>query len=588
MPAENHPDDLRPQDLALSDAAQGSSDVSALSEQSVKTLVDSSTTGLNPTIAARTEGLAGMTLDGRYMVEKELSHGGIGVVYLARDLKLMGKPVVVKVLREDALRDEYVVRKFHHEKEALARLDHPGIVGILDAGELPDGKSYIVMQYVDGVTLRSVMRPEGMGLERTACVLKQVGSALSAAHERGVYHRDLKPENIMLQALDGSAEQVKIIDFGIARIRNSQVAPSTIGTVTAGTIAYMSPEQLQHEKVTAASDIYTLGIIAYEMVTGRRPFNPETEFQLLEMQRAGVRVKPKDLRPALTDAAQEVILKSLSFNPKDRYRNANEFGNALEKALIGSDEGSACEPSEEISTLEIPHQVAAPVRQKRYGKLWTACAATLLVAGIIGLILWWQLNPGTGRQTDRSGTVNSAPSSERSLNYWLTVQKMRDDKAFQEPFESSGQEVFENGYKFRFNAVSPQMGYLYLLNEGLSEVGAKSFTLLYPTPVRNGGSAQLEANQLMQTGWNTFGGLAGTEQFWMIWAATPVPALEAARETAFKNEKGALTNAAQAQKVREFLLAAQKPSITKDKIKRQTVVRATGEILVNLVELEHR
>ena len=170
-----------------------------------------------------------MTLDGRYHIEKELGHGGIGIVYRARALKLVDKPVVVKVLLEKSLQSEWAVRKFQHEKEALARVDHPGIVGIIDTGELPDGKPYIVMEFIDGETLRSVIRqrPEGADLERAARLIEQVGQALTAAHAEGIIHRDLKPENIMIKKLASGREQVKIIDFGIAKVRDSQVASST-------------------------------------------------------------------------------------------------------------------------------------------------------------------------------------------------------------------------------------------------------------------------------------------------------------------------------------------------------------------------
>ena len=142
----------------------------------------------------------GTTLDGRYLIERELGRGGIGVVYLARDQQLMGKPVVIKILLEQMLRtddDGWVKRKFRQEVEALARIDHPGVVGVLHAGEMADGTPYLVMQYIEGRPLRSVMKSEGMNLQRAAHLIRQIGHALSSAHQRGIYHRDLKPENIM-------------------------------------------------------------------------------------------------------------------------------------------------------------------------------------------------------------------------------------------------------------------------------------------------------------------------------------------------------------------------------------------------------
>src|SRR5260370_11929419 len=136
------------------------------------------------------QSLIGMTLDGRYFTQKELGQGGVGAVYLARDRKLHDKPVVIKVLLEKSLQNSWVVQKFQQEKEALARVDHPGVVGVLGGGELPNSQPYIVMQFVDGVTLRSQVKAEGMPLDRAGEIIKQIGRALSAAHEKGIFHRD--------------------------------------------------------------------------------------------------------------------------------------------------------------------------------------------------------------------------------------------------------------------------------------------------------------------------------------------------------------------------------------------------------------
>src|SRR5215207_9203084 len=155
------------------------------------------------------DGLIGTTIDQRYLVERALGHGGIGKVYFARDLKLHNKPVVIKVLLDASIKDAYVVKKFRQEVEALARIDHPNVVSVLGAGELPDGKPFIVMQYVRGMTLRSQIPIEGMDLERAAQIVKQIGAALEHVHEQKIFHRDLKPDNIMLQSLQG-ADLVKV------------------------------------------------------------------------------------------------------------------------------------------------------------------------------------------------------------------------------------------------------------------------------------------------------------------------------------------------------------------------------------------
>jgi len=174
-----------------------------------------------PPSGASTEVYLGTRLKGRYLIERELGRGNIGVVYLAHDEQLISKPVVIKVLLEESDENEWFKKKFRHEIEALARIDHPGVVGVLDAGEMPDGKAYLVMQFIDGCNLRSLMKVEGMNLERVANLVKQIGHALNAAHDKRIYHRDLKPENIMVQDLGDGDEQVKLVDFGIAKVNDA-------------------------------------------------------------------------------------------------------------------------------------------------------------------------------------------------------------------------------------------------------------------------------------------------------------------------------------------------------------------------------
>jgi serine/threonine protein kinase len=307
--------------------------------------ISSSPTSSDALLRFKQELYAGVTVKNRYVIEKELGRGGIGVVCLARDEQLLSKPVVIKILLEEmaaSAHNPWLRKKFKQEIEALARIDHPGVVSVLDAGELDDGKPYLVMQYVEGVNLRSAIGPEGMPLERAAEIIRQTGHALSAAHDKGVYHRDLKPENIMLQRLGEGGEAVKLIDFGIAKVEDSQVASSEM-TRIAGAMPYMAPEQLRGQP-GAASDIFALGVIAYEMVTGRLPFYPGTAVELYEMHQTGVQVKPIDLRPDLPEAAQDVILKALLFDPAKRPPRARELGDALARALTSrqlSDQGAA-------------------------------------------------------------------------------------------------------------------------------------------------------------------------------------------------------------------------------------------------------
>ncbi len=578
-------------------------------------------TTLDPIRLPATE-LAGKLLNGRYLVQKELKRGGMGVVYLAQDQQLHSRPVVVKVLLDEAYQSDYVVQKFRQEVEALSRIDHPGIVGIIDAGELQNGRPFIVMQYVEGVTLRSVLSAEGMNLERVAEILKQTGRALTAAHSRGIFHRDLKPDNIMLQDLGHGEEQVKIIDFGIAKVKDSVVAPSTSLNLSPGTVAYMAPEQLSGRPITAATDIFALGAIAYEMVTGRKPFNPETGFELLQMHQNGVRVKPADLRPSLPVPAQEVILKALSFNPTERYTSPREFGDTLDRALgqvqietprkhpvdlpltqLPSEEtpfAAAAGPS--VKTIPVPFQAAQPVnpsasalgfsKQPASGRSTIKLVSFLVLGGLMFAAIaatgiWFAMSwrPAASEPKEDLPPV----TAERVLSYGLTVQKMRNGRPYQDTFESSGQEIFENGWKFRMNITSPQEGYLYLLNEGPAASGATTYNMLFPEPKTNDGSARVKADNKLQTAWMRFDEHQGTEKFWIVWAASPVKELEAVTEADNKQDQGEIKDTTRARQVREFLdkHSSSKPEVSKDSSKKQSNVKAKGETLVNFLELEH-
>jgi tRNA A-37 threonylcarbamoyl transferase component Bud32 len=289
----------------------------------------------------------GKLLDGRYLVESQLGRGGIGVVYLARDMKLMEKRVVVKVLLDQLGDDEtehWVRRKFREEIEALARIDHPGVVGVMHAGDLPDGRPFIVMQYIEGGSLRSLMKQGPMEFGRAANILRQIGHALGSAHSRGIIHRDLKPENIMLQTLEEGEEYVRLIDFGIASVHDSQAGAAATSTRVAGTVHYMAPEQLQGQP-TPASDIFAVAVLAYEMLTGTRPFNPKSPYEILEALRAGPRARPSELRPDLPPGTEAIILRGLSFNEDQRPARAREFGDLLSQALNGMALGQATLPS---------------------------------------------------------------------------------------------------------------------------------------------------------------------------------------------------------------------------------------------------
>jgi serine/threonine-protein kinase len=275
--------------------------------------------------------LGHLRLNQRYQVQRELGRGHFGIVYLATDEVLLSKRVVVKIMRNTAP-TVWEQRKFHDEIKALARLNHPGIVSVLDTGKTDDGRPFLVMEYVEGVLLRSLMRPQGMDLDPAADIIRQIGTALEAAHRNGILHRDLKPENVMIQAAGPGDQRVKLIDFGVASVRDDEAPPDS--TQIAGTFRYMAPEQLAGKPCTA-SDIYALGVITYEMVTGRVPFPAETWVELHQMQREGVQIPPRALRPDLPENAERILLRALQFAEHDRPSSVASFAEEFAQVVLG-------------------------------------------------------------------------------------------------------------------------------------------------------------------------------------------------------------------------------------------------------------
>src|SRR5215471_4419280 len=283
----------------------------------------------------------GGKIKGRYLIERELGRGGVGVVFLARDERLHGMPVVIKFLLDAAEQNKWLTGKFSQEAEALTRINHPGVVRVIDRDLADDGRPFFVMEFIKGRPLREMMAQGPMDLAYVARLARQAGSALHAAHQQGVFHRDLKPENIMLEQLSGGDEQVKLIDFGIAKVVNPQAGNETEVAVVAGSRQYIAPEQLLSQTASPATDVYALAIIVYEMVTGRLPFNPEgpTHFlvmqELMRLQQSESFARPKNLRPDLPEAAQLLLINALSFDPHRRPQNARFFAEDLAQALIG-------------------------------------------------------------------------------------------------------------------------------------------------------------------------------------------------------------------------------------------------------------
>lgn len=268
----------------------------------------------------------GKVVAGRYRLESRLGEGGMGVVYRARHV-LIDRVVALKLIRPDLRGETHLRAWMLREARAANRVDHAHIVDIHDVGETEEGELYLVMEYLVGVSLSSAIAKGPMPIVRAVDVLEQMCAALSRAHDLGVVHRDLKSDNIMLTTRGGRQDYVKILDFGLAALaRDPRLAPK--GAVF-GTPEYMSPEQARGEDAQSASDLYALGILFFEMVTGELPFRANDRETLLEMQRTNKAPSPRTSRHDLPDLAENIILKLLEKDPKRRFRDGHHLSEEL-------------------------------------------------------------------------------------------------------------------------------------------------------------------------------------------------------------------------------------------------------------------
>jgi serine/threonine-protein kinase len=268
---------------------------------------------------------------GSFRVQKLLGRGGMGTVYLAEH-PIIGSKVAIKFLHESMCASPELVGRFYDEARAVNLIGHENIVGVYDLALLPPSRYYIVMEYLDGATLSALLR-EGRVAPRTAIgILLQLADALRAAHGRGVVHRDLKPENVFLQHRHGRDHFVKLVDFGIAKLVDRQSAARTVAGMIVGTPEYMSPEQCENGPVDRRTDVYALGVMAYEVATGRLPFTGGAITQILLAQLRDAPVPPRQVERSVPPALERIILKALAKKPEDRFQDMASFAAELELA----------------------------------------------------------------------------------------------------------------------------------------------------------------------------------------------------------------------------------------------------------------
>ncbi|HZI48367.1 MAG TPA: serine/threonine-protein kinase [Pyrinomonadaceae bacterium] len=276
--------------------------------------------------------LLGQIFDEKYRLEARLGGGGMGTVYRATHL-LIDRPVALKVLSQRFVGDETAQQRFRREARAAGRMQHPNAVSVTDFGTTADGYLYIVMELLEGHTLRDVLMREGpLDVARAVSIMLQTSAAVAAAHDAGLIHRDLKPGNIFIAQRADTVAVVKVLDFGVAKFAVEEQADDDYQTLTQvgaliGTPRYMSPEQCSGSgPVTPASDVYSLGIILYEMLSGATPFNAETPLAIVFRQ---VSEPPPPLPESVPQKLRAIVQRALAKDPMKRFANAEEFRQEL-------------------------------------------------------------------------------------------------------------------------------------------------------------------------------------------------------------------------------------------------------------------
>ena len=260
----------------------------------------------------------GKKLDGRYEITELIGVGGMADVYKAQDI-MEDRPVAVKILKPEFSGDEEFLRRFRNESKAIAVLSHPNIVKIYDVG-FTDEIQFIVMEYIDGITLKEFIEQQGVLKWKDALhFITQILRALQHAHDKGIVHRDIKPQNIMLFT-DGT---IKVMDFGIARF--SRIDGKTLSDKAIGSVHYISPEQAQGEMTDERSDIYSVGVMLYEMLTGRKPFDGDTAVNVALKHMQEVAVPPREIMPSIPEALEEIVYHAMEKQPAQRYQSAAEM-----------------------------------------------------------------------------------------------------------------------------------------------------------------------------------------------------------------------------------------------------------------------
>ncbi len=587
-------------------------------------------------------------LDNRYVVLREIGSGGFGAVYLAEDTRFTGKNRVA--IKKMAQTNEQTKKTFHHEANLLYNLTHPNLPKVTNCFQENDA-NYIVMDYIAGEDLMQRLKNgTSFSIAESLEIAGKVLGALEYLHSFSIFHRDIKPHNIKIDdggkifLLDFGTAKGQVDDRTLALHEQQQQQ-----SITGYTPTYAPLEQVlrvdansylllksidspnlsafEHYKTDARGDIYSLGATLYHLLTNVAPDRATATLRahLVWSGKADPLIDCRQYNPKISASLAAIVTKALEIDPNNRFQTAAEFRAALENTAIAkvSAENPPPVPLEtqrvaantEQNQNQVTQRSVEPVKinlqpsvppldsiqtlvnknavPPAKGKFAAIFAGAFLViaafAGLGGWLVWKNLNQTAENTNTQTADVSPNPPKTGSLTYSLLVQKMRGAAKFQEPFESSGQEIFETGYQFQMRLTPPANGFLYVFAEGLNDRGEKVFNINFPTPQRNNGSASVTANQKYESGWNEFRGKAGTENYWLFYAKEKSEIAEQAKENAYANA-GTVADAEIRGKLKTFLEQAKntRAQAVKDAEKKLSKIEYEGDSVVYLIGLEHR
>jgi hypothetical protein len=484
------------------------------------------------------------------------------------------------------------MKRFRQEAKVASSLNQPNILTVYEFGEV-DGLTFLATEFIDGETLRDHLRANSLKLGEILDIGIQVLAALDAAHEAHIVHRDMKPENVMIRHRD---HVVKVLDFGLAKVAEKskkgeaseaatavKTAPGTI----VGTINYLSPEQARGDEVDERTDLWSTGVMMYEMVAGKAPFSGATSSHTI------VEILEKDPVPLskLGNAPPElerIVEKALAKSPDERYQSAKDMLIDLRSLKKRMDmEVEIQRTASHTTSIAVNRTEEVDPRKKRV-LLVAVIGMAIVTAGIFGISKWRASRARANAPVTPPGAT--APVNERTLTYWITVQKFRDKKPFQDPFTIPGEMIFEEDYQIRLSFSSPQNGHLYILNEGPVATSAPEFNVVFPSSTANKGSSSIAAGQVTQIpeqSWLKFDAQQGTEKLWLVFSEDVVPELESLKEFAGRQTQGLITDPARNKVIQNFLNTHSETKPAIEKGERLTTLKSPGKLLVHPIKLEH-